>query len=163
MLLPVLNLIAGAALVMLPLWRIVRLVIGRRKVLVVLLVVLEFLGIHLVVDPLVPGDGIIYVHATGDQALHPSLVENLRLEIMPVRFDGHRDSQRMHSGPFDDTRKYSTLVAFNWGESYVFLRVYDVARRKILLQRYVHISPYVRVGLYDKHIYLDKITSWKSR
>lgn len=174
MFLSLFKLIAGAFIITLPFWlttnqvrRLLEIAFpkgskGRKvtKILVIILhwFILEFLGLHLILDPIIPGQAIIYVDAPRATTDYPFVLENLRIQIAPVRFDGHPDFQRIRFGSFNHTGTYSTLVNFNWGESRVLIRVYDQAQpRKSLVKRYIHISPYVRVGLWDSHIDLEKL------
>jgi hypothetical protein len=168
MLVFLLKLIFGAFLITLPFWlttNLLRKVLiyiwpkGKKfiKVLIIILhgIILDSFGLHLVLDPIIPGQGIIYVHITKLKVNHPFIRENLRIEIAPIKFNGHQDFQRIHFGSFDNTGTYSALVTFDWGESQIFVRVYDKTQpNQPLIERYIHISPYVRVGLNDKYIYL---------
>jgi hypothetical protein len=119
-------------------------------------IVLEIIGLHLVLDPIIPGQGTIYVHAAKTGATYPFAMKNIRIEIAPVEFEGHIDLDRIQYGSFSETGAYSALVKFNWGEHRIYVRAYDQAQPdRSLLADFISISPYVRVGLCDKHVYLE--------
>lgn len=125
-----------------------------RILFIMLWAAIEFAGIHLVFDLIAPGQAAVYVHAAKQGVDFPFVMENTRIQIAPVKFTGDPDFRRYHEGRFDHTGTYQQLVAFNWCESRVFLRVYDLASHRSLLERYIHISPYARVSSAEKHIYV---------
>ncbi|HEX5715193.1 MAG TPA: hypothetical protein VF179_03475 [Thermoanaerobaculia bacterium] len=118
--------------------------------------ILEVIGLHFILDQLIPGQGTIYVHAAEVEGAYPVAIENIAIEIVPVKFAGHVDFSRVYRGAFSKRGIYPALVLFRWGEHRVYLRAYDRSRPSTLLEEdYINVSPYVRVGFWDKHVYLN--------
>lgn len=121
-------------------------------------IILELTGVHLLLDLVSPGQGTIHIYAPDKKPSRLYVLENLRIEIAPVKYDGHPDFQRIHFGVFAYGGIYSSIINFNWGEREIFVRIYDQTRPNLpLIESYYHISPFVRVGLNDKHIHLDDL------
>jgi hypothetical protein len=119
-----------------------------------LFIVFEIIGIHRLIDPIVPGQAIINVHAE-------NLIRNdrepydLRVEITVANFGGSLDTGNVIIAPFDDRGIYSALIYFGWLQNRVQVRIFrQTNATKSIVLRWEHISICSRLGLTDKDIYI---------
>ena len=127
---------------------------------VLLSAVLEVVGLHLILDQTIPGQATIRVHAAAEGAKPAFALENTILEVAPIRFNGRTDLARLHMGSFDQTGTYSSIVDLDWGEHRILVRAYDPSRSSLpMMESYISISPYVRIGLWEQDIYLKTAIS----
>ena len=117
----------------------------------VIRLILAIVGAHLLLDPLIPGQPTIHVHAPTE---YPTVVENLRVRIAPIKFDGNVDPARISNNMFARDLAITKVVVFNVMEQRLHLKLYDVTQPKNPLGiRVVYLSPYIRRGLWDKHVH----------
>ncbi len=123
-----------------------------RTLLYLVNVAIEVVAIHLVIDPVIPGHGVLQVHASWPtQYSH----DNIIVEMAPIEFNGHVDLARLHTGSLTADGSYSVLMQFEWGEQRVYYRAYNAARPDSPFDEgFTSVSPYVRLGLLEKHIFL---------
>jgi hypothetical protein len=168
MLLTLLKLILGVVLVVIPAVLVFKAThrvaaafkgrkFGKALSIVVICVIVEVIGLHLIIDPIVPGQqAAIHVHAFTKESNDALLTKNFLIELAPLSFDGKVDYGRLRSGTFSHAGIFSTIMSFDWGEHRLFIRIYDRSQsERPVIEDYKSISPYVRVGLFEKHIYLD--------
>ncbi|MCF8057248.1 MAG: hypothetical protein K9K37_11505 [Desulfocapsa sp.] len=117
----------------------------------VIRLILGLVGVHLLLDPLIPGQPTVHVHAPTE---YPTVVENLRVRIVPIKFDGNIDPARISSNIFAGDLAITKVVVFHVMEQRLHLRLYDVTQPENFLgRRVVYLSPYIRLGLWDKHVH----------
>ncbi len=117
----------------------------------VIRLILAIVGAHLLLDPLIPGQPTIHVHAPTE---YPTVFENLRVRIAPIKFDGNVDPARISNNIFARDSAITKVVVFNVMEQRIHLKLYDATQPKNPLGiRVVYLSPYIRRGLWDKHVH----------
>ena len=115
-------------------------------------------GLALALDATVPGTATIKIKiVTPTQEFSRTAFNSIRVIIFPVRFCGDIATDRRLTGQFDDTNVCSKVVRFHALERLVRVDVYDEAgpEQKTIVQRYVRIPGYMRVGLWDKTILIQ--------
>ena len=113
--------------------------------------ILGLVGAHLLLDPFIPGQPTIHVYAPSK---FPTVLENLRVRIAPIKFDGNIDPTRTYHARFAKDSIVSAVVVFNILEQNIQLILYDETQPENPLGvRIVRLSPYVRRGFWDKHVY----------
>lgn len=113
-------------------------------------IILAFIAGHLLIDPLIPGHGVIHVYAPHK---FPTVRENLRVEMAPVKWDGSVDWTRKTYGPFDGNGMVTRVLNFHIFENRVYLNVYDESMpAPPVAVKIVRVSGYVRQRLWDKDI-----------
>ena len=128
MLAPFLKLLLGVFLILLPFLLMVHkvrqlllsflpLTPWREKVIKILMsglcwIMLEVIGLHLILDQLIPGPGTIYIHATEEAGDYSVAIENIAIEIAPVKYPGDVDYSRVYRGYFNKRGIYPAFVLF---------------------------------------------------
>ncbi len=122
---------------------------------IVFLLIIEVIGVHLLLDPLVPGQGKIRIELGKGAEKPERVIEDLRIELAPVQLNGQTKLSDIKMGAFDQSGVYSTIIKFDWGEHGVHLRVYDQTQpSQFIRDEYHNVSPYVRAGLWDMSLNL---------
>lgn len=117
---------------------------------IALRLLLALVGASLLVDPLIPGQATVYVHAPADT---DALPRNLRVRIAPVRLDGSPDPLRMTHARFDDAGTSVRSVSFRFFETRLNVRVCDATRpRRTVRAKSVRLSPLEKQGVCDLHV-----------
>lgn len=111
---------------------------------------IAFVGTYLLLDPLIPGQPIIHVHAPNTCPTRP---ENLRVKLAPIKIDGTIDPARMSYCSFAGGL-VTEIVVFHVLEQRLLLELYDKTQKNPIDKRIVYLSPYIRCGIWDKHVYL---------
>ena len=107
------------------------------------------IGAHLLLNPLVPGQPTIYIHAPPTCPTRP---ENLRIKLAPICFDGDIDCDRTSYSSFSKGL-VTEIVVLHVLEQRLQLTLYDETQKNPIEKQIVYLSPYVRCGLWDKHVY----------
>ena len=115
--------------------------------------VLGIVAGHLLINPFIVGQAKIQICAPKK---YPTVLENLRVRISPLRPNGSIAPERLIYSKFSDNGCVSAIVTFHFFEQYVEAVVYDITQPKnSLFQRVERLSPYARRGLSDKQICFD--------
>lgn len=116
----------------------------------ILRLVIAFIAMNLLVDPLISGSATIYVH---QPTRFSTVSENLRVKLAPIKYDGKVDWERMSNGRFDKHGIMVKIIMFNIFENRLYVNVYDASiPDEPIVKKIVYVSAYIRQKLWDKHI-----------
>jgi hypothetical protein len=112
----------------------------------------ELIGIDLLLDPLIPGQAVIYINAKELVRQSPTPYD-LRVEIAVANFGGSLDPNKIFYGKFDERGVYVILVDLDWLQSYVRVKIFNQIRPDLPIEiKWEHISTWARLGFTDSYI-----------
>ncbi len=109
------------------------------------------LGTLLFFDPLIPGTGIVTVHAP---SIYSETLDNLRVRIMPIGLGETAGSNHIVFGKFDGSGQAAIPVSFQLFQVRASVEVFDRSQfqQPVVASVIVYVSPFVRRQITVKHI-----------
>jgi hypothetical protein len=104
-------------------------------------------------DPLIPGFANLTVKISTEHSTYPTLLENLRVRVVPVGFLGQAGGDRIAYAAFGSDGSAEVLCDLALLETRVTIQVFDQTQpSETIKSANVYISPFVRRQLVNKTI-----------
>jgi hypothetical protein len=118
-------------------------------------VALSLVAAACMLDPLIPGFACLTVKVPTDPSTYPTLLENLRVRVVPLSFRGQAGGDRISNAAFGRDGSAEVTPDLALLETRVMIEVFDETRpSEPIKSATVYISPFVRRQLICKTITL---------